>query len=143
MMAITYGNIYVAQIAMGADRAHTLKAIQEAEAYPGTSLIIAYCPCINHGIKGGMANSQEQTKRAVESGYWHLYRYNPLLKDEGKNPFTFDSREPRFDLLKDYLLSEVRYSALYNKFPDQADKVISEAVHNARERYASYLRLLK
>ena len=142
-MAMTYGNVYVAQIAMGADRAHTLKTIQEAEAYPGTSLIIAYAPCISHGIKGGMANSQEQTKRAVESGYWHMYRYNPLLKDEGKNPFILDSKEPKFDLLKDYLMSEVRYSALYQKFPAQADAVIAEAIRNAKERYESYLRLLK
>ena len=142
-MAMSYGNVYVAQIAMGADRAHTLKTIQEAETYPGTSLIIAYAPCINHGIKGGMGNSQEQTKRAVESGYWHLYRYNPLLRDEGKNPFILDSKEPKFDKLKDYLMSEVRYSALYQKFPTQADAVINDAIRNAKERYESYLRMLK
>ncbi len=142
MMAMTYGNVYVAQIAMGADKAQTLKAIQEAEAYPGTSLLIAYAPCINHGIKGGMVNSQEQTRRAVESGYWHMFRYNPLLKEEGKNPFVLDSKEPKFDALKDYLMSEVRYSALYRKFPDHADSVIAEAVKNAKERYESYLRLL-
>jgi pyruvate:ferredoxin (flavodoxin) oxidoreductase, homodimeric len=142
MMAMTYGNVYVAQIAMGADKAHTLKVIQEAEAYPGTSLIIAYAPCINHGIKGGMVNSQEQTKRAVESGYWHLFRYNPLLKTKGENPFIMDSKEPKLDTLKEYLMSEVRYSALYRKFPDHADAVIAEAVQNARERYESYLRLL-
>jgi pyruvate-ferredoxin/flavodoxin oxidoreductase len=142
MMAMTYGDVYVAQIAMGADKAQSLKAIQEAEAYPGTSLIIAYAPCINHGIKGGMSNSQEQIRRAVEAGYWHLYRYNPLLKTKGENPFILDSKAPKLDALKDHLMSEVRYSALYRKFPQHADAVIAEAIKNAKERYESYLRLL-
>jgi pyruvate-ferredoxin/flavodoxin oxidoreductase len=143
MMAMTYGNVYVAQIAMGANREHTLRTILEAESYPGTSLIIAYAPCINHGIRGGMAMSQEQSKRAVESGYWHLYRYNPLLAAEGKNPFSLDSKEPDYGLLKDHLMSEVRYSALYTKFPDQADAIIGDAVESAKSRYASYVRMMK
>ncbi len=142
MMAVAYGNIYVAQIGMGADRAHTLKVFQEAEAYPGMSLIIAYAPCISHGIKGGMAMSQEQTKRAVEAGYWHLWRYNPLLRDEGKNPFIMDSKAPTVPL-KDFLMTEVRYSALYRKFPDRADALIAEAEQYAKERYESYQQLLK
>ncbi len=142
LMAMTYGNVYVAQVALGADKAQTLNAIQEAEAYPGTSLVIAYAPCINHGILGGMGNSLEQTRRAVETGYWHLYRYNPLRKDKGENPFILDSGEPKLDLLKEHLMREVRYSALYRKFPDNAEAVIAEAVRSARERYASYLRLL-
>jgi pyruvate-ferredoxin/flavodoxin oxidoreductase len=143
MMAMTYGNIYVAQIAMGANKEHTLKTILEAESYPGTSLIIAYAPCINHGIKGGMSMSQEQSRRAVESGYWHLYRYNPLLAAEGKNPFILDSKEPDYTLLKDHLMSEVRYSALYAKFPDQAEAIIGDALESSRARYASYVRMMK
>ena len=142
MMAVAYGNVYVAQIGMGADRAHTLKVLQEAEAYPGMSLVIAYAPCISHGIKGGMTMSQEQTKRAVEAGYWHLWRYNPLLRDEGKNPFIMDSKEPTVPL-KDFLMTEVRYSALYRKFPDRADALLDEAAQYARERYQTYQQLMK
>ena len=141
-MAMTYGNVYVAQIALGADKAHTLKTIQEAEAYPGTSLIIAYAPCINHGIQGGMVNSLDHVKTAVDSGYWHLYRYNPLLADDGKNPFTLDSKDPSVDI-KDFLMSEVRYSALYRKFPDKADALIELAAKNARERFEAYKRLTR
>ena len=142
MMAVAYGNIYVAQVGMGADRAHTLKVFQEAEAYPGMSMIIAYAPCISHGIQGGMAMSQEQTKRAVEAGYWHLWRYNPLLREEGKNPFIMDSKAPTVPL-KDFLMTEVRYSALYRKFPGRADSLIAEAEQYARERYESYQQLMK
>ncbi len=142
MMAMSYGNIYVAQIAMGADKNQTLKAIQEAEAYEGTSIIIAYAPCINHGIKGGMRYSQEQTKRAVDCGYWHMYRFDPRLKEQGKNPFQMDSKEPTASV-KDYLLSEVRYSALYRKFPERADAVFAEAEKNIKARTESYLRLMK
>jgi pyruvate-ferredoxin/flavodoxin oxidoreductase len=142
MMAIAYGNIYVAQVGMGADRAHTLKAIREAEAYPGMSMVICYAPCISHGIQGGMAMSQEQTRRAVEAGYWHLWRYNPLLREEGKNPFIMDSKPPSVPL-KDFLITEVRYSALYRKFPDRADALLAEAQKYAQARYQTYMQLLK
>ncbi|QGU96067.1 pyruvate:ferredoxin (flavodoxin) oxidoreductase [Clostridium bovifaecis] len=140
MMAISYGYVYVAQIAMGADRAQTLKTILEAEAYPGPSLIIAYAPCVNHGIKAGMGKTQDQAKRAVESGYWSLYRYNPLLKKEGKNPFTLDSKEPRGSF-EEFLLSEVRYSSLLKQYPYTAKKLFKKAEQDARERLESYKRL--
>ena len=110
-IAMTYGYVYVAQVAMGADKNQFLKAIKEAEAYNGPSLIIAYAPCINHGIKAGMGKSQAQQKFAVETGYWHLYRYNPMLAKEGKNPFILDSKEPSRDF-KEFLNSEVRYTSL-------------------------------
>ena len=108
MMAMTYGYVYVAQIAMGADKAQTLKAIKEAEAYKGPSLIIAYAPCINHGLRVGMGCTQLETKRAVESGYWAMYRFNPDLKEAGKNPFVLDYKEPTTPF-RDYLMGEVRY----------------------------------
>ncbi|MGC8822569.1 MAG: thiamine pyrophosphate-dependent enzyme, partial [Desulfurella sp.] len=141
LMATTYGYVYVAQIAMGADYNQTLKAIQEAESYPGPSLIIAYAPCIAHGIKAGMAKVQEQQKKAVEAGYWHLYRYNPLLKKEGKNPFILDSKEPDLSKFKDFLLSEVRYAALQRTFPDLAEKLYEKAQEDAKERYENYKRM--
>jgi pyruvate-ferredoxin/flavodoxin oxidoreductase len=139
-MAMTYGNVYVAQIAMGANMNHTIKAIAEAEAYNGPSLIIAYAPCISHGIKTGMGTSMAQEKKAVESGYWHLYRYNPLVKGDGKNPFTLDSKEPTKPY-KEFLSSEVRYSSLMNVFPDIVDNAWEIAEQDARERYESYKRL--
>ncbi|WP_160669948.1 pyruvate:ferredoxin (flavodoxin) oxidoreductase [Clostridium sp. C8-1-8] len=139
-MAMTYGNVYVAQIAMGANMNHTIKAIAEAEAYNGPSLIIAYAPCISHGIKTGMGTSMAQEKKAVESGYWHLYRYNPLVKGDGKNPFTLDSKEPTKPY-KEFLSSEVRYSSLMNVFPDIVDTAWEIAEQDARERYESYKRL--
>lgn len=140
MMAMSYGYVYVAQVAMGYDQAQTLKAIREAEAYPGPSLIIAYCPCIEHGMKAGMSNSQLEMKKAVEAGYWHLYRYNPLLKEEGKNPFTLDSKAPTGDL-KEFLRGEVRYSSLEIAFPEHAEELFDKAEADAKERLESYNRL--
>ena len=115
LIAMSYGYVYVAQVAMGANQNQLIKALIEAESYPGPSLIIAYAPCIAHGIRGGMGRSQERQKEAVEAGYWHLYRYNPQLKEEGKNPFILDSKEPTADF-KEFLMGEVRYSSLVNAF---------------------------
>ncbi|WP_126310405.1 pyruvate:ferredoxin (flavodoxin) oxidoreductase [Methylomusa anaerophila] len=140
MMAMSYGYVYVAQICMGADKNQTLKAIAEAEAYPGPSLIIAYSPCINHGLKLGMGNSQLEGKRAVEAGYWAMYRYNPALKELGKNPFTLDSKEPTADF-KEFLLGEVRYSSLQKLFPEQAEELFAKTAKDAAERLAGYKRL--
>ncbi len=142
MMAMSYGYVYVAQICMGADKAQTLKAIAEAEAYPGPSLIIAYSPCINHGLKLGMGNSQLECKRAVEAGYWSMYRYNPALKELGKNPFSLDSKEPSADF-KEFLMGEVRYSSLKKLFPEQADELFDKTAKDAVERRDSYKRLAK
>ncbi|WP_024822134.1 pyruvate:ferredoxin (flavodoxin) oxidoreductase [Aminobacterium mobile] len=139
-IAMTYGYVYVAQVAMGADKNQLMKAVTEAEAYKGPSLIIAYAPCINHGIKVGMGKSQAQEKKAVEAGYWHLYRYNPLLAEEGKNPFILDSKEPKADF-KEFLMSEVRYSSLMKSFPDIADQLFDKAAKEARERYETYKQL--
>ena len=121
-MAMTYGYVYVANIGMGANKNHALKAILEAEAYDGPSLVMAYSPCINHGIKKGMGKTQEETRLAVESGYWPLYRFNPMLKREGKNPFILDSKEPKGNL-KEFLGGEVRYAALEKIFPDEAARL--------------------
>jgi len=140
-MAMSYGYVYVAQVSMGSSNAQYLKAIKEAEAYPGPSLIIAYSPCINHGLRDGMGKTQAQMKFAVESGYWHLYRYNPLLEKEGKNPFTLDSKEPDWSKFQDFLNSEVRYTSLVKSFPDQADILFKAAEENAKWRYKSYQRL--
>jgi pyruvate-ferredoxin/flavodoxin oxidoreductase len=135
-MAMTYGYVYVANIGMGANKNHTLKAIQEAEAYDGPSLIMAYAPCINHGIKKGMGKTQEETKLAVESGYWPLYRFNPQLKEEGKNPFVLDSKEPKSSL-KDFLGGEVRYAALEKLFPEEAARLHTQLEKEFAERYVS------
>ncbi|MCK9270877.1 MAG: pyruvate:ferredoxin (flavodoxin) oxidoreductase [Bacteroidales bacterium] len=140
-MLMTYGYVYVAQVAMGASQSQFLKAVREAEAYPGPSLIIAYSPCINHGIRAGMGKTQEAEKRAVESGYWHLYRYNPALEDEGKNPFQLDSKEPDWDAFADFLDGEVRYTSLHQAFPEEAVILSKEALKNAQWRYKSYQRL--
>lgn len=141
MMAMSYGYVYVAQVAMGSNQLQTLKAFAEAEAYPGPSLVICYAPCINHGIKGGLSVSQSQEKRAVECGYWHLYRFNPTLKAEGKNPFTLDSKEPTTSF-RDFLMSEVRYSSLARKFPqERIDQIFDMAEAASKERYASYKRM--
>ncbi len=140
MMAMSYGYVYVAQIAMGADMAQTLKAIKEAEAYQGPSLIIAYATCVNHGLKNGMKNAMTEMKTAVESGYWHLYRYNPLLKQEGKNPFILDSKEPTKPFA-DFIANEVRYASLKLLYPDIAEELFAKTEADAKERYASYLRL--
>ena len=142
-MAMTYGYVYVAQIAMGANQAQTLKALREAEAYKGPSLVIAYAPCINHGIRGGMTVSQTREKDAVETGYWHLYRYNPDLKKEGKNPFTLDSKAPTRPYT-DFLKQEVRYTSLAKKFSEEEVNAIFEHAHEAAdERYESYLRMAR
>ena len=140
-MAVTYGYVYVAQIAMGANQAHTIRAIQEAESYPGPSLIIAYSPCINHGLRAGMGKSQKEAKLAVESGFWHLWRYNPLFEKEGKNPFILDSKEPQWEKFQDFIMGEVRYTSLLKSFPDRADFLFKEAEENARWRYNMYRRL--
>jgi pyruvate-ferredoxin/flavodoxin oxidoreductase len=140
-MAMTYGYVYVAQVSMGANNAQYLKAIKEAEAYPGPSLIIAYAPCINHGIADGMGRTQAQAKSAVEAGYWHNYRYNPMLEAEGKNPFTLDSKEPDWSKFQDFLKSEVRYTSLIKGFPGEAAVLFKAAEENAKWRYNSYKRL--
>ena len=143
LMATTYGYVYVAQIAMGADQAQTLKAIREAEAYPGPSLIIAYAPCINHGLKAGMGKSQAEEEKAVKCGYWHLWRYNPALEAEGKNPFTLDSKEPDWSGFQDFLKGEVRYASVMKQYPQEAEELFKAAEENAKWRYNSYKRLSK
>jgi pyruvate-ferredoxin/flavodoxin oxidoreductase len=140
VMAMSYGYVYVAQIAMGANMNHTIKAIQEAEKYKGPSLIICYAPCINHGIKTGMGSTVAQEKKAVDAGYWHLYRYNPDLTAQGKNPFTLDSKEPKTSF-KEYIEGEIRYTQLKNTFPDMAEILFDAAEEHAKERYESYKRL--
>jgi len=140
-MLMTYGYVYVAQVAMGASQSQFLRALREAEAYPGPSLIIAYAPCINHGLKAGMSKTQEEEKRAVEAGYWHLYRFNPLLEEEGKNPFILDSKEPAWDKFQDFLDGEVRYTSLKKTFPEEAERLDALAEKNAKWRYNSYKRM--
>ncbi len=140
VMQTTYGHIYVAQVAMGANKNQFLKAVAEAEAYPGPSLIIAYAPCIAHGIKSGMGTTQNRTKEAVEAGYWHLYRYNPLLAKEGKNPFVLDSKEPTKSFIE-FLKGEVRYTSLEKTFPDVAEQLFKSADEMAKERYINYLKM--
>ena len=141
MMAMSYGYVYVAQVAMGASQAQTLKAFAEAEAYPGPSIVICYAPCINHGIKGGLGIHQQHEKDAVTCGYWHLYRYNPLVKDEGKNPFVLDSKEPTGDFLS-FLKSEVRYNSLYKKYDASVvDALFEKNKKDSLERYDSYRRM--
>ncbi len=142
-IAMSYGYVYVAHIAMGADQNQCLKAIREAEAYDGPSIIIAYAPCINHGIKTGMATAQAEEKKAVQAGYWHLYRYNPDLKKEGKNPFILDSKAPNVDEYKNFLMGEVRYNALARQNPERAEKLFNNAVENAKDRYDYLTRLTK
>ena len=139
-MAMTYGYVYVAQIAMGADKNQTLKAIAEAEAYPGPSLIIAYAPCINHGLKAGMGCSQLEEKKAVDCGYWGLYRFNPELKEAGKNPFSLDSKEPTANF-KDFLMGEVRYASLAKQFPEDAEALFAKTEQDAKERLENYKKL--
>jgi len=141
LIASTYGYVYCAQVAMGADNAQTLKAIREAEAYDGPSIIIAYAPCINHGIRAGMGKSQQEEAKAVECGYWHLWRYNPALEAEGKNPFTLDSKEPQWDKFEDFLKGEVRYASVLKQYPDEAAELFAAAKANARWRYNNYRRL--
>ena len=143
MIATTYGYVYVAQIAMGADQAQCLKAIREAEAYHGPSIIIAYAPCINHGLKKGMGKSQAEEAAAVACGYWHLWRFNPELEAEGKNPFTLDSKEPAWDGFQDFLKGEVRYASVMKQFPNEAQELFNAAEDMAKKRYASYVRMSK
>ncbi len=140
-MAMTYGYVYVSQVSMGANNSQLFRAVKEAESYNGPSLIIAYSPCINHGLKLGMGKVEEEMDRAVTSGYWQLYRYNPKNGDEGKNPFTLDSKEPEWSSFQDFLLSEVRYSSLQKMFPDEADELFKAAEENAKWRYNHYKRL--
>ncbi len=148
LMETTYGYIYVAQVAMGADNAQTLKAIREAEAYPGPSLVIAYAPCINHGIKGkeadgkkrGMNRSQHEEELAVQCGYWQLWRFNPELAKEGKNPFQLDSKAPKWENFRDYLLGEVRFASLKKVRPDEAEELYAETEKAAKRRYQTYIR---
>ena len=140
MMAMSYGYVYVAQISMGADKNQTLKAIAEAEAYDGPSLIIAYAPCINHGLKAGMGCSQLEAKLAVDCGYWATYRYNPALKEQGENPFVLDSKEPTADF-REFLLGEVRYSSLLKQYPETAEALFAKTEQDAKERLNNYKRL--
>jgi pyruvate-ferredoxin/flavodoxin oxidoreductase len=140
MIAMSYGYVYVAQVSIGSNQSQYLKALKEAEAYPGPSLIIAYSPCINHGLKNGMGKTQEEGKLAVASGYWQLYRYNPLLEQQGQNPFILDSKEPDWSKFRDFILSEVRYSSLKKAFPAEADELFKAAEENAKWRYKGYLR---
>ncbi len=141
MMAISYGYVYVAQVAMGASQSQCFRAIKEAEAYPGPSIIIAYAPCINHGLRAGMGKSQDEERRAVEAGYWHLYRYNPLLEKEGKNPFILDSKEPDWSKFQEFLNGEVRYTSLRKAFPKESVELFKAAEENARWRTESYKRM--
>ena len=137
LMAMSYGYVYVTAIAMGANKNHTLKALKEAESYPGPSLVIAYAPCINHGIKAGMGKSQHEEKLAVESGYWPLYRYDPRLAAEGKNPFQLDSKEPD-GTIHDFLMREVRYNALTKTFPEEAKRLHKKLAEIVSARYKTY-----
>lgn len=141
MIAATYGYVYVAQVAMGANQAHYLKALKEAEEYNGPSLIIAYSPCISHGLRSGMGMAQTEQKKAVECGYWSLWRYNPKLEEEGKNPFVLDSKEPDWSKFRDFLMGEVRYTQLVKSFPHEADELFEAAKENAQWRYRSYQRM--
>jgi len=140
-MAMTYGYVYVAQVGMGASQSQFLKAVKEAESYPGPSMIIAYAPCINHGLRASMAQTQDETKRAVEAGYWSLYRFNPMLEKEGKNPFVLDSKEPDWSKFQEFLNGEVRYTSLKKAFPEVAGELFKAAEENARWRHNSYKRL--
>ena len=141
LMATTYGYVYVAQIAMGADQAQTLKAIREAEAYDGPSLIIAYAPCINHGLKASMGKSQQEEKKAVECGYWQLYRYNPMLEIEGKNPFQLDSKEPDYTKFREFLMGEVRFNSLMKATPEEAERLFQATENDAKWKLNGYKRL--
>ena len=136
-----YGYVYVAQVAMGADQAQTLKALREAEAYDGPSIVICYCPCLEQHIKAGMGDSQLEMKKAVECGYWHLYRYDPRRIAEGKNPFQLDSPEPDSEKLMDFLMGENRFAALKNNFPERADALYAKEIADVKARYAKYKRM--
>ena len=141
-IAMSYGYVYVAHVAMGADYNQCIKAITEAESYNGPSLIIAYAPCINHGIKGGMSIAQKEEKKAVEAGYWQNFRYDPRLKEEGKNPFHLDSKAPTASY-RDFIMGEVRYNSLTRAFPERAEKLFTEAEKVAKENYEHLEKLSK
>ena len=141
MIAATYGYVYVAQVAMGANQAQTLKALREAESYDGPSIVIAYSPCISHGLKSGMGKAQSEQKRAVECGYWHLYRFDPRLEAEGKNPMTLDSKEPDWTKFQEFLQGEVRYTSLMKQFSAEAAELFKMAEENAKWRYKGYKRM--
>ena len=141
MMAMSYGYVYVAQVAMGSSPVQYLNAIKEAEAYDGPSLIIAYSPCINHGLKAGMGLSQKEEKLAVDCGYWHLYRFNPTLEEQGKNPFTLDSKEPDWSKFQDFLKGEVRFASLQKLFPEHAQELLTKTEEFAKVRYNTYKKL--
>jgi pyruvate-ferredoxin/flavodoxin oxidoreductase len=138
---MTYGYVYIAQVAMGANMNQYFKALKEAEAYPGPSLIIAYSPCIAHGLRNTMAQSQAEEKFAVESGYWSLYRYNPMLELEGKNPFLLDSKEPDWEKFEQFRNNEVRFLSLKKTFPERARELAVQGLKNAKWRYNFYKRL--
>ena len=140
LMAMSYGYVYVAQVGMGADKNQLMKAITEAESYDGPYIIIAYAPCINHGIKKGMGKSQENIKDAVDAGYWHLYRYNPELKEKGRNPFILDSKEPTASF-RDFIMGQIRYSSLSKEFPEIADKLYAMTEQDAKDKYHTYKEL--
>jgi len=139
-IAMSYGYVYVAQIAMGADMNQTIKALAEAESYHGPSIVIGYAPCEMHGVKGGMTNCQNEMKKAVAAGYWQMFRYNPALKAEGKNPFAIDSKEPTASYI-DFIKSETRYSRLAQAFPDRAADLFAQAEEKSKEKYARLLKL--
>ena len=145
LMQTTYGYVYVAQVAMGADNNQCLKAFREAEAYPGPSIVIAYAPCINHGLKakGGMGKSQAEEAKAVACGYWHLWRYDPRLEEQGKNPFQLDSKEPNWDDFQAFLEGEVRYLSLKKVKPAEAQELYDAAKKAAQRRYKTYVRMSK
>ncbi len=138
---MNYGYVYVAQVAIGYDQAQTLKAIREAESYPGPSIIIAYCPCLEQHIKAGMSCTQSEMKKAVECGYWQTYRYDPRRTAQGLNPFQLDSPEPDTSKVMDYLMGENRYASLKNNFPDRADALYEKAVADIEARYKKYRKL--
>ena len=139
---MSYGHVYVAQIAHGASQAQMLKAIKEAESYNGPSIIIAYAPCINHGLKAGMGKAQEQAKLAVDCGYWTTFRFDPRLANEGKNPFQLDSKEPDWDKYEDHLMTETRYAQLRKINPTKADELLAKNKYEAQRRYKMYQRYL-
>jgi pyruvate-ferredoxin/flavodoxin oxidoreductase len=141
MIATTYGYVYVAQVAMGANQGQCLKAFREAEEYKGPSLIIAYSPCISHGLRKGMGHAQDEEKAAVDCGYWHLWRYNPVLEEEGKNPFLMDSKAPDWSKFQGFLAGEVRYTSLQKSNPTQSEMLYKSALDNAQWRYSKYQRL--
>ncbi len=140
-IAMTYGYVYVAQVSIGANQNQLLKVLKEAEAYPGPSIVIAYAPCINHGIKGGMTRTPSIGKAAVESGYWHLWHYDPRLAESGQNPFVMDSKEPDWSKFRAFLDNEVRYTALTKAYPAEAEELFAAAQTNAKWRYDSYRRM--